>query len=563
MSSTTPSQKLKLATTLLESAQKTKDPKIALMICDDAEATLSRVKPSKSDEDQTQREETAAAYSELGKLLDGLGQSDRARINYKAAAKLGLNKESSISATDSVAAEPSSLSSLTLQQIFAENVHPPNIVLKFPEADERLVDTSQLACCLSLLQDSNSPNNILEPVARNWLLATEKHTEEQERLEMLATDIVRAFSRDELKDAKAVAEVAQLASVLKKDTFRYLLAQFYDGIDQSSLLDFNQLEGLAEVIQGAARNYLDADDLVKILRILSTRLRDTHRQSSHHIYHLTLAMSHVLDAMADTGVKDLDREQLHEPLSAYLDGLRGSSDPYLVFQAAYCYQALQYVPDNETPWQAAMRRTGKVIQGVSRVVGSVKAFDLNGFMEGLGSIQQGLTGVTEVFQMAKTAYKGVTSLAESGQDLLDCLKEGFSFDCKRAWYSALRGSETLLRGGQLAEFKKLVCEAPCRRDPAFQWGVCQRLGEIAANQAWDADTRRSAVAFLGDIYQDDTVWGQQANVKQWIIDILMQLAALPGSAMECTFEGKIDALYLTTEGDADKLTAYAYFEHIS
>ncbi|KAG0345464.1 hypothetical protein BGZ54_005562, partial [Gamsiella multidivaricata] len=89
----------------------------------------------------------------------------------------------------------------------------------------------------------------------------------------------------------------------------------------------------------------------------------------------------------------------------------------------------------------------------------------------------------------------------------------------------------LLRDGQLAKFKTLVCEAPCRRDLAFQLGVCQRLRDLAADPLWDIESRQGAVAFLGEMYRNDAVWGQQALVKQWVLHILMQLASTFGSAM--------------------------------
>ncbi|KAF9984730.1 hypothetical protein BGZ65_012765 [Modicella reniformis] len=408
--------------------------------------------------------------------------------------------------------------------IFAINVGPPTSEIKLPKSDERLISTPQLACCLGLLQASRSNDDNLQPAARKWLQTIEKDSDEQERLKMLSTDVIRAFKRDEIKDAKVVAEVVHLTPVLDKDAFKDLLKEFYKGIDQSGLLDVHQLEGLAQLVQGAGSGYLEADDLVKILELLSTRLRGTHGQSPHYIYRLTTAVSNVLDAMADTEVIALDRVSLHEPLSSYLNDLKGSSDPYLVYQAAYAYQALLCVPDNESLWQAGLRRTGKVIQGFTGLVSAVKGLDLNKFIDGLEDIQRGFAGVSEAVKLVKTVYNDVNSLAQSGQSFLVCLKEGFSFQRKCAWYSALRGADALIQDGELAKFRKLVCEVPCRRDPAFQWGVCQRLGKIAANPMWDHDTRGSAISFLGEIYKNDAVWGQQATVKQWIINTLMQLA---------------------------------------
>jgi len=418
--------------------------------------------------------------------------------------------------------------------IFVGNVRPPVTTFKPPEADERLNDTLQLACCLSLLQDTTSPDDILDPATQTWIQATKSDPDELERLKTMATDVIRAFKRDELKDSKAVTEVVCLSPVLEKADFQYLLKEFYSGIDQSGLLDVHQLEGLAQLIQDADPGHLDADNLVKILQLLGTRLHDTHHQSPMHVYKLTLTVSHVLDAMADTGVKDLDRKKQHEPLSSYLDRLTKSSDTFLVYQAAYAYQALFCVPDDESLWKATLRRTGKVVQGVSGLVSALKGLDLNGFIGGLKDIQEGVDGASKVFQLVKTAYDRSTSLAESGQKFFECLNEGLSFKRKCAWYAALRGADVLIRDGQLAKFRKLVCEAPCRRDPPFQWGVCQRLGDLAANPVWDAETRRSAIAFLGEIYQNDMEWGQDAMIKQWILNILMQLSALSGGDMKCT-----------------------------
>ncbi|KAG0345189.1 hypothetical protein BGZ54_005627, partial [Gamsiella multidivaricata] len=186
------------------------------------------------------------------------------------------------------------------KDIFPDDMRLPTVKCTLPDADERLSDTSQLAYCLDLLQVTPSPEEVFEPAAGNWVKSTENNTEEKERLRTLATDVIRAFTRDEFKDAKAVAEVVCLGPVLETDDFQHLLKLFVNGIEQPSLLDVHSLKGLAQLMQGASPGYVDADDLVKILHILNTRLQDTHNQSPAHIYQLTLAVSNVLDAMADT-----------------------------------------------------------------------------------------------------------------------------------------------------------------------------------------------------------------------------------------------------------------------
>ncbi|KAI8362961.1 hypothetical protein B0O80DRAFT_482175 [Mortierella sp. GBAus27b] len=570
-----PERTLELANVCLENARKAKDPELALELCDLAGEALSRLKHNAraiasftDTQDHASRERISTTYLEIGKLQDDLQQHEKAQASYKRAEKWGQthhggliqrpgspfrssrhgsrlrlaqskSNSGSMVALGSLPTPPpthhgSDCDVATVpSHIFTENTSPPAIVSSLPESGAHLNDTPQLACCLGLLQASPSPDDILEQATRDWIQETEQDTDEQERLKTLAIDVIREFLRDELKDDKAVAEVVCLAPVLEKDAYRDLLRQFYMGIDQSSLLDLHQLEGLARMIQGASPGYLDADDLVKTLELLGTRLKDTHQQSTYYIYQLTLAISHVLDAMADSKVRGLDREKLHEPLSSYLDRLKGSDDPYLVYQSAYAFQALLYVPDNETPWQATLRRTGKVIQGLSGLVSAVKGFDLNAFVEGLSDIQQGLAGASQVVDAVKTAYSGVASLAESGKDFLDCLKEGLSFDRKRTWYQALRGADTLIQEGQFAKLRRLICEVPCRNDPAFQWGLCQRLGDIAANHMWNMEVRQSAVGFLGEIYRNDDVWGHHANIKQCVLNILMQLTSPSGTGLHC------------------------------
>jgi hypothetical protein len=174
-----------------------------------------------------------------------------------------------------------------------------------------------------------------------------------------------------------------------------------------------------------------------------------------------------------------------------------------------------------------------VIQGVSGLVSAVKGLDFVKFMEGLENIQKGVSGVSNIVDVAKSAYGDVTSLIAGGHELMESLKEGLGFERKREWYSALRGADVLIRDGELATFRRLVCEVPYRYDPAFQWGVCQRLGEMAANPKWDAVTRRNAIALLGEIYRNDKVWGMRVSVKQWILNILMQLSATSGEAQQC------------------------------
>jgi hypothetical protein len=133
------------------------------------------------------------------------------------------------------------------QNIFPKNTRPPTVDFDPPEPDSRLESTRQLAYCLGLLQSSYEHDEILDPNARKWLQTIKDEPDEEDRLKALATDVIRAFKGDELKDTKSVTEVMYLA-VLNKDDFRYLFKEFYSGVVQSDLLDVHQLEGIAHLV---------------------------------------------------------------------------------------------------------------------------------------------------------------------------------------------------------------------------------------------------------------------------------------------------------------------------
>ncbi|OAQ35917.1 hypothetical protein K457DRAFT_132557 [Linnemannia elongata AG-77] len=508
---------LSRANTHLENAKETKDRRQAQKLCDNAKEALERMNISKSIKDHDQ---IIAAFRQHGDLLEKLGLPDEVQLSYSKADELSRTIDKSTPAPPLAQVLPLSISSasvvsaLTISSstaairnrgtvmptIFTKDCPPPVVQFTLPGPDERLTSTRQLAFCLALLQETALPLDSLDTSTRAWLTVTERNQDEKDRLRTLATDMIRALVQDTLKDIKAINEVVCLAPVLERPDFRALLSLFVNMINDSLLLDVQALQGLASMIQ-ATPEYIEADDLVKILNLLSTRLQETFQQSPQHIYRLTMTVSRVLDAMADCNIQGLDRVKLHEPLLSYLGRLKSDKDPYIVYQAAYAFQALLCVPDDEEPWQAALRRSGAVIKGVGGLASAIKGLNVAEFISGLSTIQEGFQGAGQIF--------GLT----------------------------------------------LVCEAPCRRDLAFQWGVCQRLGYLAADPVWGDVSRKDAIAFLGEMYWNDEEWGQEPCIKQCILDILLQLSH---STSQESMHSVVTILLrdLSTEGDENKRNLY-------
>ncbi|KAF9916772.1 hypothetical protein BX616_002848 [Lobosporangium transversale] len=585
-----------IATAYLEQANKTTDPKVTAEHCFDAVKALSRIRSngqkhlvtSFCPEDQQFCMSVADTLFDLGTLLAGHNYQSEAQGCFKEAQRWRQDQESTRLVQYSSTSTPSHKSDGSKNNIRDDSINsssqhtkgnmndlnivqpqllrghdavivptdifgsdePPTIVrYNLPGFDERLNDVSQLVYCLNLLQSAPFRMDNLTASEHEWSASRTVDLGELERLRSLVSDMVTMFINDGTKAKAAVVEVVRLAPVLDREHYRRLLMAFINDINEGIILDIHLLEGLAQLMQHGPPNYLDSDDLVKILNTLSPRIKDVHKQSSEFLYSLVATISQVLDAMANNQVKGLKREQLHEPLSAYLKGLMGDSDPYLVYHASYAYQALQYIPDDETPIQAMLRRTTTVLRGVFGVVDAIDSLELSAFMDELTKTQGQVTTVTEVADMGLQVYNGIVTLAASGVAFIECMKEGFSFSGKATWYPALRMADLLLQAGQLIKFKAFVCEVPCRRDPAFQWGLCQLLGQIAACPRMTICTRQDAVTFLAMIYKNDAEWGSYAHIKQYIIAILKKLVFEPGSL---TQNARSQLQELATDRDVDK-----------
>ena len=158
-----------------------------------------------------------------------------------------------------------------------------------------------------------------------------------------------------------------------------------------------------------------------------------------------------------------------------------------------------------------------------KFVKAAKAFDVNGFIDGIKDLRE---PIGELTQFILDTYDHVTELKESGQELLESLKEEFSFDRKHKWYPMLRGFDEV-PANQLEEFKKKLVQPElqsCRRHKTFLWGLSERLARIAANPEQAPDTRKQALQWLGELYEDEQTWGEHLIIKQRMVQIIRALA---------------------------------------
>ncbi|KAG0300936.1 hypothetical protein BGZ97_003014, partial [Linnemannia gamsii] len=434
-------------------------------------------------------------------------------------------------------------------EIFPQNMSRPVVKAELPLLGARINHTPQLVLCNHLLprqsllpsslstgmgpanpasRESPTGSNIMCPDEswRTWLEAIEQDPTEQDRLRWLPKKLVDEFANEVNNNATAIAEAVLLGPILDRETYRNLLCCFISKFEATKLLDVDLLQGLVQLAQSASSGYLLDDDLVWILRVLYKRFEATHlpdleekrhQQPCNHVLHLTIATSRLLDIMVEGKVKDLNRTNDHAPLRNLLHKLRTFDDPYLRFQVAYAYNALQHVPDDETTLQTIMRFAGGLTMATAGAA-SVFKIDPESLIKGIGNIQQ---AIAHAHDIAKSIKEGTQSLRAGGEGIVDSILKSFVSGQKRAWYLALQGAQVMIQNGQLADFKVALLTLACQHDRDFQWGICQLLGEIIFDPLWDRGTQLQAIKCLGELYNNQD-WGRDVSIKRWILTILQQ-----------------------------------------
>ncbi|KAF9326731.1 hypothetical protein BGZ91_001802, partial [Linnemannia elongata] len=467
--------------------------------------------------------------------------------------------------------------------IFSMNLPKPVIKTDLPRPQDRIESTEQLVYCNTLLLLSQSPStpvvaiddekaisgsngngpkvlndqgrlaSDLDESERAWLQVLEQDPTEQHHLRSLALKVVEEFVKDNTDRSAVIAEVVILGPVLDRSTFRSLLSCFIDRLEKTTLLNIGLLQGMVQLVEGAASGHVGDDDLVKILAVLRRRLAGTHRPPSEHLYQVILAISRLLYIMINCMVKDLNRTEDHQPLASILTELKDTDDSVLRFQVDYALQALQYIPDDESTLQAVLRFAGGVTMATLGVA-SICKLDPTNLFNSLDTLRQ---AAGQSYEVTKTVLEAKEASQKGCSGAMQSLLKGIRAGTRREWYLTLLAGRIFVCDGRLADFKRTVHEARCRNERSFQMGVCQILAEVAVDPRWDQVTQRHAVDFLGALYNSSGSWKPHPDVKQLILVILTQISGLSGALASAAKEHATSVLQvLNYDGVAIDSSSY-------
>lgn len=311
------------------------------------------------------------------------------------------------------------------------------------------------------------------------------------------------------------------SSGIKGDQYQDLITAFANtiihGTTDGSILPQGVLQSFACVLRKAP-DALSASDsnLGSVLASLCGRLNEARSRAELKAqYELVSLLSVVLNAMVDIKISGIGRETLHEPLLKQLKDLQGHIEPRLAQASSYSYQALLRVSDDEGPYEALFRRTGRLIQATANIAGAVPTMDPT-------KIIDATPDMLKLLSFFKSVVDGAQNIYESSQEINGII-EGMNDLSKRSWYTALRYSELLIRAEAFQMLEAFSQQPPYCELEDFWCGLYAQL-----EQAWASGTqslRGKIVELITKIIPRERSKSQR--VQEWV-GIISRTLKQPG-----------------------------------
>ncbi|KAF9432568.1 hypothetical protein BGZ76_010624 [Entomortierella beljakovae] len=335
--------------------------------------------------------------------------------------------------------------------------------IAYPLTIASLSDTDVLAYYISVLTKLLSvPTDDEEKCAEDPKVDL---ADELKLLTDTSTKVVEEFcerSNNRVISEKDLLEVLHLAAVLEEDNYRKLLGSLVEYANDptdsngTTISALKPLEGIAKLLKNdTTQKNLTSSDLDSVVKLLVDRFMSIQTPVNPE---LIKAYACILDSMVDSQVQVSDQGDL----SRSLNDLKNSDISFDIKQRlVYACQALETASNAETPFKKIFRRKNTVVVSASGITTAIEKLNLDEFNSSLN---------------------------------------------KDSWYLALRGLDALIQENRIDDFEHIVRNAACRMQAEFQWGVCERLYDIAVGASIQ-DVRKNAVQFLRELYIDQGTWG--------------------------------------------------------
>ncbi|KAE8150931.1 hypothetical protein BDV25DRAFT_153540 [Aspergillus avenaceus] len=299
------------------------------------------------------------------------------------------------------------------------------------------------------------------------------HVREKEALNTLVECMIAEF-RDNPQPSYH-AEASQLTDITDGTQYEDLTRVFISLVIDSSAKGFVSDRDLLPAFERCLRHHRDrssdhflASPLANLHSGLRQAIEKADLQSQYCFLHI---LGTVLDVAVDIRLEGIHQDAVHQPLFNTLRSLEAHDDSRLAQAAAYAFEALRGIPDNEGPMDVFLRTSGSLVSATAKIAGSVATMDPG----------KALGAAPEVLELIGYIGKVLDSLETLGQTTED-LKNAFIQDIEqlpkqKTWYYVLRYTGPLIaaREKSFEVVEKALPELPCRNDWQFWCGLFDQL----------------------------------------------------------------------------------------
>ncbi|KAJ9613093.1 hypothetical protein H2200_003034 [Cladophialophora chaetospira] len=358
------------------------------------------------------------------------------------------------------------------------------------------------------LSQPSKPESTEELVSR--LTNPETPEKEKKALQALTNTMIEKFEDD--RRVSYVAEASELAAVADDHYLRLLLTfqnAIITGTSDKTHLSPELLMRFSSVLQCAGGK--EKETMPNKVRVgpvaqsLHVRLQAAVSQAEYQAaYELVQALSSVLDTMNTIKTAGLGWEALHGPLLTQLSDLRKHKEPRLAQAAAYAYQALRGIPDDESPLGKFWRHFKAISTPIATVAGAVSTMDPSKFLTALENLG-------ELKEVIDTMVEAVKNVSDAYNDLGSAFRDGPTR--KRRWYLALRYTDLLINAEAFVNLKDFVDRVPCSQQKEFLCGLYAQL-----EQAWGTvpSPKLKIVDFLENFLIPKGLESDDEIVHEWV-----------------------------------------------
>ncbi|OJJ42347.1 hypothetical protein ASPZODRAFT_1501208 [Penicilliopsis zonata CBS 506.65] len=288
---------------------------------------------------------------------------------------------------------------------------------------------------------------------------------EKQALQALVTQMVKLF-RDDPRPSYW-EEASTICEVTSPEDYHALLLAFYQAISAAqSPPDLELLRCFAACLRQSK------DAISGLGAPLNTLLGFlTHATSFNELetqYCLLHTIGTVLDAMVDIKVSGIDKQTVQTPIKNRLEALKGHHEPRTALAARYALQALDRIPDNDSPWQVFCQQGGTAISAAAKVSTAALNLDFETLLKAVPDLRELYAFFADVADKWTERWRE----SEGVKDFIALLR-GVSE--RKGWYDALRISDAFVQSGALAALQAFVCPSKWQQDGLFWCGLYSQL----------------------------------------------------------------------------------------